>query len=282
MGETLQIRADLEFSVDVDGRQMCGALRGSGSDLELHVSDAHLFGGTGSELAHSLADQLATQGLRVAVVADDRHLATVGSVTTSFWQRRLTGSRHIHVSSVGAALRLLRLRRASSRATPLVPPPTPTPLLPTFLRRRVVPTTTHDPDRGGYPRLVLQTDQLLADEQRPVFNLGALTSIGGGSDADIRLRGLAPLVAEVRQTEDDEFVIRAISAASGVRVNGAVLVGEAQLRTGARVEVGPWVLSFTREEYADHGRPYGGRIGGELGRQLPQPPREVLQGPTPA
>ena len=32
-------------------------------------------------------------------------------------------------------------------------------------------------------------------------------------------------------------------------------------------------MSFYREEYADHGRPYGGRVGGEIGHQRPQPPR---------
>jgi hypothetical protein len=39
--------------------------------------------------------------------------------------------------------------------------------------------------------------------------------------------------------------------------------------------LGEWTMSFYREEYADHGRPYGGRIGGELGRQQAQPPRPV-------
>ena len=34
-----------------------------------------------------------------------------------------------------------------------------------------------------------------------------------------------------------------------------------------------WTMTFYREEYADHGRPYGGRIGGELGHQRPQPGR---------
>ena len=32
-------------------------------------------------------------------------------------------------------------------------------------------------------------------------------------------------------------------------------------------------MSFYREEYADHGRPYGGRAGGEIGHQRPQPAR---------
>jgi hypothetical protein len=60
-----------------------------------------------------------------------------------------------------------------------------------------------------------------------------------------------------------------------VKVNGRP-VTEALLRTGARVDVGGHHLAFVREEYADHGRPFGGRIGGELGYQRPQPPREEM------
>jgi hypothetical protein len=59
-------------------------------------------------------------------------------------------------------------------------------------------------------------------------------------------------------------------------VHGAVVLREALLRTGARVDLGPNTLTYSREEYADHGRPYGGRIGGELGHQRPQPSREQL------
>ena len=40
-----------------------------------------------------------------------------------------------------------------------------------------------------------------------------------------------------------------------------------------RVEVGAWTMTFFREEFADHGRPYGGRVGGEIGHQRPQPER---------
>jgi hypothetical protein len=32
-------------------------------------------------------------------------------------------------------------------------------------------------------------------------------------------------------------------------------------------------MTFFREEFADHGRPYGGRVGGEIGHQRPQPER---------
>ncbi|HSP75244.1 MAG TPA: hypothetical protein VLO31_03400, partial [Cryobacterium sp.] len=49
------------------------------------------------------------------------------------------------------------------------------------------------------------------------------------------------------------------------------------LRTGARIEMGPWRLAFFREEYADHGRPYGGRVGGEFAVQKPQPSRRAAR-----
>ena len=37
--------------------------------------------------------------------------------------------------------------------------------------------------------------------------------------------------------------------------------------------VAGWILVFGREEFADHGRPYGGREGGEFDVQPPQPGR---------
>lgn len=45
-------------------------------------------------------------------------------------------------------------------------------------------------------------------------------------------------------------------------INGGRM-GRRPLRTGDRVELGPWVLSYFREEHADHGRPFAGRAGGE-------------------
>ena len=66
---------------------------------------------------------------------------------------------------------------------------------------------------------------------------------------------------------DDEFVLVARSDTGSVRVNGAV-VRRSLLRTAFRVRLGARTMSFYREEYADHGRPYGGRLGGEIG-----PPR---------
>jgi hypothetical protein len=273
----LRVDADLDFSVTVDGAQMCGTLRGAGSELELSLSDPSLLGGSGTAAARALAEQLAEAGVRLTVTAD-RPLVTLGVPRTSYLQRKVTGSRHIRVASLRAALRLLRLRRTDPRRTPLVPPPSPLPLAPTFLRRPRVPTTTHDPDRGGYPRLVMApSPHPQPGDRQPAFPLGDLTTIGSDPSCDIVLAGLSPLHAEVRRRiEDDEFYLHPLQAGDSVRANGGVVGAEALLRTGTRVDVGRWTLSYFREEYADHGRPYGGRVGGELGHQRPQPPRDHL------
>ena len=41
--------------------------------------------------------------------------------------------------------------------------------------------------------------------------------------------------------------------------------------------MGPWRMAFFREEYADHGRPFGGRLGGEFSVQKPQPTRSTAR-----
>ena len=270
MATPLSVDADLHFSVALDGRTMTGTLAGSGSDLELKVSDPWLLGGSGAEAAGAVAEQLAASGVRLTVVAD-RPLAVLGEPRTSFWQRRITGSPHIRVPSLAAALRLARLRgRPVSRT--LVPPPTPVPLVPTFVRRPRRATTTHDADRGGYPRLVMAPPPgHFPGQSWPAYLLGDVTTVGSDPGADVVLPGLRPWHVEVRRTPEDEFVVRLLSATAPVRVNGAVLLGEALLRTGTRLALGPHVLVYAREEYADHGRPYGGRVGGELGRQRLQP-----------
>ena len=271
----------LDFSVEVGGRQMGGTLHGSGQSLTLHVDDPRLLGGTGEQPARALAARLAARGLQLSIVAD-RPLVTLGVPRARLWDRRLTGSPHISVASFPAALRLLRLRRAGQRhgrtRTPLVPPGTPLPIAPTFLRRPRRPTTTHDPAHGGYPRLVLASGPGRAsdDLRRVVFPLGDRATVGSDPGCDIVLPGLAPQQAELVRTDDDELVLRPVRPGADVRVHGAVVLHQALLRTGTRIDLGGWTLVYAREEYADHGRPYGGRIGGELGRQQPQPPREVL------
>jgi hypothetical protein len=104
-----------------------------------------------------------------------------------------------------------------------------------------------------------------------------VTTIGASADCDIRLPGLESLHAEIQHDDEDEFVlVRRGGSPASTRVHGAP-VDTAILRTGTGIDLGRWKLTYFREEYADHGRPYGGRIGGELGRQRTQPSRASQQ-----
>ena len=104
-----------------------------------------------------------------------------------------------------------------------------------------------------------------------VFHLRhGVTTIGSDPANDIVLEGLDPHHAEIRRNADDEYVVVHLGRSGRSRLNGEP-VRERILRTGARLEVGEWTMVYAREEYADHGRPYGGRVGGEVGHQKAQP-----------
>jgi hypothetical protein len=277
----LSLDADLQFSVKVPGgRSVTGHLTGSGTALELRVDDSSVFAGRRDAAGvRGLAEALAHRGLSITVVDSSGPLVTLGTRGSPWIQRPVTRSRHIRIER-GAGLWSLARGRAQGRnvatlpARELAPPVTMWPLAPTFLRRPHTVRTTHDPDHGGNPRLVMAPSPHPGPGDRPpVFRLThEVTTIGSAPDSDIRLPGLAPRHAEVRHDEWDEFVLVRLDAAGAVTVHGA-RTDEALLRTGTPVELGRWTMSFVREEYADHGRPYGGRIGGELGHQKPQPPR---------
>ncbi len=278
----LSIDAELEFSVDIPGaRTVSGMLTGSGKQLDLQVSDPFLFAGrSDSGAIRGLADLLADRGLSLSVHTSSGPLVTLGTGRTSWLQRRLTGSRHIRIER-GAGLWSLVRGRASAPAggalpaAALAPPPTLFPVAPTMLRRRRRPvTTTHDPRGGGNPRLIMAPGPYprLGDPQEVFALRDKVTTIGSAPDCDITLDGLEPLHAEVRHDGMDEFVLVRVASPGSTRVNGA-RVDSALLRTGSGIELNEWRMSFFREEYADHGRPYGGRIGGELGHQRPQPSR---------
>lgn len=278
----LAVTADLAVTLEVDGEPPVRAhLHGSGRTLELTVDDPGAFAGRGDAAAlRSVADGLAARGLVVRVVARERTLLELGATRTSWWQRRVTGSAHLRAASLRGAWTGVRNagRRPVLPDGRIAPPPTLWPPAPTFLRRPRPPvTTTHDPARGGRPRLVL-VDRLDARGRQTVF-LGEHTTIGAAEECDLRLPGLAEVQVEVRHDEADEFVLVHRGETLPSRVNGQP-VREQVLRTGSRVDLGDWVLVFAREEYADHGRPYGGRVGGEFGRQLPQPPQQATQQST--
>jgi hypothetical protein len=133
------------------------------------------------------------------------------------------------------------------------------------------PTTTHAERGAGHPRLIFAAgSEDWASEPITEFALTAeITRIGAASYVDLRLRDLEPLHAEIRHDDQDEYVLFAFGPAgvSNDLESGSIL------RTGARVELGDTIMSFARDEFADHGRPFGGRQGGEFAHQEPQPPR---------
>lgn len=274
------VSADLHFELDRPGAtSVRGHLTGSRNRLRLKTDDPGAFAGPDdASVIRALAAGLAARGITVDVVADGGLLIALGPVRTSWWQRRMTTSRHIRLGSLRGVWTAARARAAGTDGVlpsrVVLPPTSPWPIAPTFLRRvRRSVATTHDPARGGGPRLVLEKEHLWAGERQPVFWLtGPVSTIGSAPQCDVQLAGLAPLQASVRHADDDEFVVEPLGELldGAVRVHGAEVSGRVVLRTGARIEVGGHVLAYYRDEFADHGRPHHGRIGGELGRQLPQ------------
>jgi hypothetical protein len=275
----VEVSADLSVELSgADGETARARLRGTHSELTLDIDNPGLFAGTGdAPMVRAAAEELADRGIRVRVVHDGVHLVTIGAVSAPWWQRRATGSRRIKMGSWRGAWTSLRSRAGGTSAVlpsaESLPPPTMFPLAPTFARRRRRrPTTTHDPHRSGSPRLVVEKADLWPGERQQVFWLQHVeTTIGSDPACDVVLPGLAPHHSSVLHTDSDEYVLTNLGPE--VRVHGAVVTGSATLRTGARVDLGEHALAFAREEYADHGRPFGGRVGGEAGRQRPQPPR---------
>ncbi|QWC83997.1 FHA domain-containing protein [Nocardioidaceae bacterium] len=279
----MAIGADLAFEVDLPGRDpVKGSLRGAANRLTLEIDDPGPFvGASGSVAGRAAAEAMASRDMVVRVVSRGRHLVTLGNVSAPWWHRLATRSPRVRLGSVGGVAVVLRARREGgpaalpdlATARSLVPPPTLQPLFPTMWRPGPPPpvTTTHDPARGGSPSLVVQaTPSWVGVVRDPLPLTEDVTVVGSDAACDIVLPGLAPRHAEIHHDEDDEYVIVSLDAA--VSVNG---MREARmlLRTGSRVQLGAYVLAYTRAEYADHGRPYGGRLGGELGRQRMQPPR---------
>jgi hypothetical protein len=286
---SLEVRADLCFSADVPGfGRVTGELTGSGPELELRVSNPEFFAGRrDAARVRGLAAALAGLGVRLSVSAGGHRLLELGATHTGWLHRRLTGSPHLRVLGARGAVAGLRGRgRSGAPVLPgreLLPPATLFPLAPTFRRTPPAPvTTTHDPRHGGNPRLVLAvSNQARPEDGRVVVPLrGPRTTFGSHPTCDVRLAGLAPLQAAVMHDEDDELVLVDQSGAGTTRVDG-MPVQRKILRTGNRVELGTWTFAYWRAEYADHGRPFGGRIGGELGRQQPQPGRHRLAARAP-
>jgi hypothetical protein len=100
---------------------------------------------------------------------------------------------------------------------------------------------------------------------------GEITRIGSGPDTDLTLEGLLPNHAEIRHDHNDEYIL-VVHGPAGLDHTVAHAEG-VTLRTGSRVDLGDWAMTYARDEFADHGRPYGGREGGEFAHQADQPDR---------
>lgn len=286
MAAALHVDADLTLQVDTGlaeddpGRRLSARLTGSGTTVTLTLDGlGQMPLGMGYRRAadpvRDLARLLADEGLTVVVAGAGGPLVSLGRVRQRIGDRVLTGSSHITVHDRRSALRMLRLRgdTGAPSLTSLVPPSTPWPMAPTLTpprRRRV--TTTHDPLGGGDPRLVYYLTPPEQGGERRVLHLRrGTTTVGGGAGDDLRVPGLRPGHLRVeRNRETDEYEVVPVTDATTL-VSGHPVTEPVRLRTGTVVRVGQLSLAYVRDEYADHGRPYGGREGGEFSRQRPQP-----------
>ncbi|WP_460796671.1 FHA domain-containing protein [Microbacterium sp. GXF0217] len=132
------------------------------------------------------------------------------------------------------------------------------------------PTTTHDAWGAGDPHL-----RITRDDDRLVYHLrDDVVQIGSAAGSDLVLAGADPVHATITHDERDEYVLTLHGEGETSAASQDVSGERTQiLRTGASFTIGEWELVFGREESADHGRPYGGRQGGEYSDQPLQPPR---------
>ncbi|WP_378144694.1 FHA domain-containing protein [Cnuibacter sp. UC19_7] len=277
---------DLAFSETEAGTESPfeGTITASGTEVRITVNDPSRLPGNGrrslAELS-TVAEALASHGISVRLEGPDGPIIQLGDVRRSRLQRLVTGSPYIRLGSVAAMAPLLVKRGSGERVSFPVPPGTPLPLAPTVnrvVRRRV--TTTHYIPGSGRPRLIFVVGSEHWDGRPPrEFDLlPERTVIGSGPDADLQLPGMAAVHAEIRHEADDEYVLYDIEPTGGGHAREEGPEGGRPprgriLRTGARIDMGDWRMAYFREEFADHGRPYGGRVGGELARQRKQPPR---------
>lgn len=276
------IHLDIDLTLE-EGRSsgepgLSATVRANGSEVVVHVDHpSRLPGRRDLRSLGVLADGLARRGVTVRVEGPEGTIVAFGDVRASALHRVVTGSPHIRLGSVQALAPLAR-RRDGAFEPFAAPPPTLLPLVPTVQRgvRRQI-TTTHYVPGSGRPRLIFAVGAGAWDGGPPrQFDLRpGRTVIGSGPDADLQLPGLAEVHAIIEHTDDDEYVLRPLDRTLGGRAvePGGPAENVRVLRTGARIELGPWRMAFYREEFADHGRPFGGRQGGEYAFQKPQPPK---------
>lgn len=283
------IRLDIDLEVEQvapdGGPPTRFTVKAAGSEVVVTLEHSAGLAGMGrSDLANliPLADGLARRGVRVRVDGPKGTLVQFGDVKSGPVGRVVAGSPHVRLGHLATLLSEMQRGRQGSGFRLPAPPPTPFPLVPTIarrVRRRV--TTTHYIPGSGRPRLIFAVGSGDWDRTRPrEFDLlPGRTVIGSGPDADLRLEGVEARHAEIRHNEDDEYVLYSFAPTGGGRPNLPHSSENARiLRTGSRIEIGQWRLAYYREEFADHGRPFGGRQGGEYEFQKQQPIRPYGSG----
>lgn len=267
---------DLDFSAELpadDGSAATvvnGRVTAAGQEIHIHTDSAALFKlGSRRQLPvlREFAQGLAKRGIVITVSIPEGTVASLGAVQVSALQRLLTNSPHIKAGKSQTWAALLKAQAGSGFGPGLMPPSTPLPISPTFKRLyRMKPTTTHYARGGGRPRLYFVRDSETWDGRPPSeYNLTEETTvIGSGPEAALRLPELPESAGRIVHSDSDEYVF--------IGGEESAKPGQEQiLRTGARVRLGPWRMVFFREEYADHGRPFGGRTAGEFSKlQKPQ------------
>lgn len=283
------IRLDIDLAVEHQGPDDDAparfTVRAAGREVVITFAETSALGGMGrrdlTQLA-PVADGLARRGIRVRVEGPRGTLAEFGDVRSGPIGRAVAGSPHIRLGTLTTLVTERQRRDRGGGSLLSVPPGTLFPLVPTVVRRaRRRVTTTHYLPGSGRPRLIFSVGDGDWDRSRPrEFDLlPDRTVIGSSPDADLRLEGLEAVHAEIRRNEDDEYVLYPHAPTGGGwpnlphDSNGARI-----LRTGSRIEVGTWRLAYYREEFADHGRPFGGRQGGEYEFQRQQPVRPYGSG----
>ena len=271
-----RFRADinLDFSLqEASGEETRGSVKASGREVvvaldRIDVLQSQRLPSLGD--LRPLAKTLSDQGLTVVVDGPDGRIISLGAVEAPASQRVITRSPHIKLGKLGVLAPMLkRGRRSPAPGLSLLPPGTLFPLLPTVKRRipRSV-TTTHYTRGGGRPRLIFVQDSKSWNGQVPrEFSLSAeRVRIGSDDSVDLQLPGLDGVHAEIVHNDRDEYVLVRHGKVTGSFGPDSTSV----LRTGSRLQMGQWCLAFFREEFADHGRPFGGRSGGEFAYQRPQ------------
>lgn len=139
-------------------------------------------------------------------------------------------------------------------------------------------TTTHGSWGSGHPHLSIRRS-----DHRMDFALTAGTvRLGSAPDMELIVPGADPHHATIVHNEFDEFALTMHGDGDMSAASEGPGGRSETLRSGARFTIGPWEFAFWREEASDHGRPYGGRNGGEGSvepRQGPRPDyhREALR-----